>query len=212
VPHETPLVTTLAAAFASAWLLGVLARKAGLSPIVGYLLAGVLIGPYTPGFVGEVALAGQLAEIGVVLLMFGVGLHFHLRDLLAVKSIAIPGALLQSAAATLLGIGVAVAFGWSVSAGLVLGLAISVASTVVLMRILEDHQLLSSIHGHVAVGWLIVEDVMTVIVLVMIPVLAGALHSGPGAAARQPTTARGEPSGLCSPSSSGMKCRMRAPK
>lgn len=186
MPHEMPLVTTLAAAFASAWLLGVLARKAGLSPIVGYLLAGVVIGPHTPGFVGDVALAGQLAEIGVVLLMFGVGLHFHLRDLLAVRSIAVPGALLQSAAATLLGVAVAVAFGWSVVAGLILGLAISVASTVVLMRVLEDRQLLNSIHGHVAVGWLIVEDVLTVVVLVMIPVVADALRGGQGPAALAP--------------------------
>jgi CPA2 family monovalent cation:H+ antiporter-2 len=182
MPHEMPLVTTLAAALASAWLLGVLARKAGVAPIVGYLLAGVAIGPFTPGLIADVSLAAQLAEIGVVLLMFGVGLHFHLKDLLAVKSVAVPGALLQSAAATLMGIGVALAFGWSLAAGLVLGLALSVASTVVLMRVLEDHQLLASVHGHVAVGWLIVEDVLTVVVLVMVPVVAGALHGGPGLA------------------------------
>jgi monovalent cation:H+ antiporter-2, CPA2 family len=179
--HEAPLVTTIAGAFVTAWLLGVLARKLGLAPIVGYLLAGVAIGPHTPGFVGDVHLAGQLAEIGVVLLMFGVGLHFHPRDLLAVKGIAVPGALLQSAAATLLGLVTGVAFGWPVGAGLLLGLALSVASTIVLIRVLEDRQLLDSIHGHVAVGWLIVEDILTVAVLVTIPVLAGAAGAGPGA-------------------------------
>jgi monovalent cation:H+ antiporter-2, CPA2 family len=180
--HEAPLVTTMAGAFVAAWILGVLARKLGLAPIVGYLLAGVAIGPHTPGFVGDVHLAGQLAEIGVVLLMFGVGLHFHPRDLFAVKGIAVPGALLQSAAATLLGLLTGVAYGWPVGAGLMLGLALSVASTIVLIRVLEDRQLLDSIHGHVAVGWLIVEDVLTVVVLVTIPVFAGAAGAGePGA-------------------------------
>ena len=178
MPHEIPLVTTIAAALASAWVLGVLARRIGLSPIVGYLLAGVAIGPHTPGFVGDVSLAAQLAEIGVVLLMFGVGLHFHLKDLLAVRGIAIPGALLQS--------GVchaarprpsALAFGWPVASGLVLGMALAVASTVVLMRVLEDRQLLATTHGHAAVGWLLVEDILTVAILVVIPALGGA--SGP---------------------------------
>jgi CPA2 family monovalent cation:H+ antiporter-2 len=172
MPHDAPLVTTIAAAFVSALLLGVLAKRVGLSPIVGYLLAGVVIGPYTPGFVGDVKLAAQLAEVGVVLLMFGVGLHFHPRDLLEVRGIALPGALLQSGAATLLGLATGVAFGWSPGEGLVLGLALSVASTVVLIRVLEDRQLLSTIHGHVAVGWLVVEDILTVAVLVTIPVFA----------------------------------------
>src|SRR5512147_2751319 len=128
--HDLPLITTIAAAFTAAWLLGLLTQRLGLSPIVGYLLAGVLIGPHTPGFVGDVDLAGQLAEIGVVLLMFGVGLHFHLRDLLAVKGIAIPGALLQSGATTLLALSIALALGWPTSAGLVLGMGLAVASTV----------------------------------------------------------------------------------
>ncbi|HEY7410620.1 MAG TPA: cation:proton antiporter [Vicinamibacteria bacterium] len=171
MPHEAPLITTMAAAFAAAWVLGVLAQRLRLSPIVGYLLAGVVIGPYTPGFVGDVALASQLAEIGVVLLMFGVGLHFHLKDLAAVKGIAIPGALLQSTVATLLGLATGHAFGWPLTEGLILGMALSVASTIVLLRGLEAHNLLNSPPGHVAVGWLIVEDVLTVVVLVVIPAL-----------------------------------------
>jgi CPA2 family monovalent cation:H+ antiporter-2 len=171
MPHEMPLITTMAAAFAAAWVLGVLAQKLRLSPIVGYLLAGVLIGPHTPGFVGDLGLASQLAELGVVLLMFGVGLHFHLEHLLGVKGIAIPGALAQSAVATLLGLGVALLFGWSWSAGLVLGMALSVASTVVLLRGLEAQDLLDTPSGHAAVGWLIVEDLLTVAVLVVIPAL-----------------------------------------
>jgi CPA2 family monovalent cation:H+ antiporter-2 len=173
MPHEIPLVTTVAAALASAWALGVLARRLGLSPIVGYLLAGVAIGPHTPGFVGDVDLAAQLAEIGVVLLMFGVGLHFHIRDLLAVKGIAIPGALLQSGVSTLLGFGIGVAFSWPKASGVVLGMALAVASTIVLIRVLEDRQLLATPQGHAAVGWLLVEDVLTVVLLVLIPALAG---------------------------------------
>jgi monovalent cation:H+ antiporter-2, CPA2 family len=172
MPHDLPLVTTVAAALASAWVLGVLAQRLGLSPIVGYLLAGVVIGPHTPGFVGDVSLAAQLAEIGVVLLMFGVGLHFRVKDLLAVKGIAVPGALLQSGVSTLLGLSIGTAFGWPPGAGLVLGMALAVASTVVLMRVLEDRQLLATTHGHAAVGWLLVEDVLTVAILVVIPVLA----------------------------------------
>ena len=182
MPHDLPLVTTIAAALASAWVLGVLAQRIGLSPIVGYLLAGVVIGPHTPGFVGDVSLAAQLAEIGVVLLMFGVGLHFHVRDLLAVKGIAIPGALLQSGVSTLLGLSIGVAFGWPPASGLVLGMALAVASTVVLMRVLEDRQLLATTHGHAAVGWLLVEDVLTVAILVVIPALA--TGSGPAGASR----------------------------
>jgi CPA2 family monovalent cation:H+ antiporter-2 len=139
---------------------------------VGYLVAGIAVGPFSPGFIADTSLAGQLAEIGVVLLMFGVGLHFHVKDLLAVRGIAIPGALVQSACATGLGVATGAAFGWPPSAGLVLGIALSVASTVVLMRALEDAQLLDTAPGHIAVGWLIVEDILTVVVLVMIPVLA----------------------------------------
>jgi len=182
VPHDTPLITTMAAAFATAWVLGVLAQKLRLSPIVGYLLAGVLIGPHTPGFVGDVPLAGQLAEVGVVLLMFGVGLHFHLRELMEVKGVAIPGALVQSTVATLLGVAIAVAFGWTVGAGLVLGIALSVASTVVLLRGLESRQLVTTPAGHVAIGWLIVEDILTVVVLVVIPALGTGESSGAASA------------------------------
>jgi len=169
--HELPLITLLASAFTAAWILGILTQKLKLSPIVGYLLAGVVIGPYTPGFKGDTGLAHQLSEIGVILLMFGVGLHFHLEDLLAVRKVAVPGAIGQSAVATLLGIAVSAAFGWPIKAGFVLGLAMAVASTVVLMRVLMDNKQLDTTQGHVAVGWLIVEDILTVIVLVLIPPL-----------------------------------------
>ncbi|HEY3963246.1 MAG TPA: cation:proton antiporter [Planctomycetaceae bacterium] len=179
--HDLPLITTIASAFTAAWLLGLLTQRLGLSPIVGYLLAGVLIGPYTPGFVGDVQIAQQLAEVGVILLMFGVGLHFHLKDLLAVKSVAIPGACGQSLVATLLGIAAFSWFGLPIQAGLVIGIAMSVASTVVLMRVLMDADVLSSASGHVAVGWLLVEDILTVIVLVLIPVLSGGDFAGSGA-------------------------------
>jgi CPA2 family monovalent cation:H+ antiporter-2 len=171
MPHDLPLLTTLAAAFAAAWVLGIITQKLKLSPIVGYLLAGVVIGPHTPGFVGDVHLAQQLAEVGVILLMFGVGLHFHLKDLLAVRKVAVPGAIVQSAATTVVAVAICLALGWPLKAGLVLGLAMSVASTVVLIRVLSDNDALDTPQGHVAVGWLIVEDVLTVIVLVLIPAL-----------------------------------------
>lgn len=176
--HDLPLLTTLAAAFSAAWALGMAAQRIGISPIVGYLLAGVLIGPHTPGFVADVTLAPQLAEIGVILLMFGVGLHFHFADLMAVRSIAIPGAIAQSAVATLAGVAIFSWFGWSFSSGLVMGMAMAVASTVVLIRVLVDNDRLNSDAGHAAVGWLIVEDIFTVIILVMIPALAGAGSAG----------------------------------
>jgi CPA2 family monovalent cation:H+ antiporter-2 len=169
--HDLPLISTIAAAFTAAWVLGLLTQWLRLSPIVGYLLAGVLIGPHTPGFVGDVHLAQQLAEVGVILLMFGVGLHFHLKDLIAVRNVAIPGAVGQSLIATLLAMVVFSAFGMSLTTGAVLGMAMAVASTVVLMRVLMDADVLSSRQGHVAVGWLIVEDIFTVILLVLIPVL-----------------------------------------
>src|SRR5215470_2831353 len=156
--HDLPLLTTIAAAFAAAWVLGLLTQKIGLSPIVGYLLAGIVIGPHTPGFVGDVHLAQQLAEVGVILLMFGVGLHFHWKDLLAVKRIAIPGAVGQSLVATVLGVTVFAAFGLPIKSGIVIGMALSVASTVVLMRVLMDADALNLAEGHVAVGWLLVED------------------------------------------------------
>ena len=178
--HDLPLITTIAAAFTAAWVLGLITQKLKLSPIVGYLLAGIVIGPYSPGFVGDAHLAAQLAEVGVILLMFGVGLHFHLDDLLAVRNVALPGAVGQSLVATLLGVVVAMAFGWSVRSGLVLGMALSVASTVVLIRVLTDHRMLDTTHGHVAVGWLIVEDIFTVIVLVLIPAMGTSDPNGAG--------------------------------
>src|SRR4051812_25225549 len=155
--HELPLITTIAAAFTAAWVLGIITQRLRLSPIVGYLLAGVAIGPFTPGFHGDVHLAHQLSEIGVILLMFGVGLHFHLGDLLAVRNVAIPGAIGQSLFATILGVCVAVAFGTPVKSGIVIGMAMAVASTVVLIRVLTDNRVLDTTAGHVAVGWLIVE-------------------------------------------------------
>lgn len=167
-----PLLTTLAAGFAAAWLLGIITQRLKLSPIVGYLLAGVLIGPYTPGFSGDVALAQQLAEVGVILLMFGVGLHFHLKDLLAVKNVAVPGAIGQSALATIAAVVIFMMMGWTFKAGIVLGMAMAVASTVVLLRVLMDRSMLHTSHGHVAVGWLIVEDILTVLLLVLIPLFA----------------------------------------
>src|SRR4051794_38043640 len=170
--HDISLITTIALALGAALLFGLLAKRLGLSPIVGYLVAGMLIGPHTPGVVGDLKIAGQLAEIGVILLMFGVGLHFSLKELLAVRSIAIPGALGQSAAATLACAGLAVAVGWTWQTGLILGIAASVASTVVLLRALMDHGGVNTPEGHVAVGWLIVEDIITVLVLVLLPPLA----------------------------------------
>ena len=169
--HDLSLITTIAAAFTAAWIVGLLSQRIGLSPIVGYLVAGVLIGPHTPGFVGDVHVAAQLAEIGVILLMFGVGLHFHLQDLIAVRGVAIPGAVAQSVVATLLAVVIFGSLGMPAQTGAVLGMAMAVASTVVLMRVLLDADVLNSPQGHVAVGWLIVEDVFTVILLVLIPVL-----------------------------------------
>ena len=176
--HEINLITTIAFGLTAALIFGLLAKRIGLSPIVGYLIAGFVIGPNTPGFVGDVALAKQLAEIGVILLMFGVGLHFHLDDLMKVRSIAIPGALGQSAMATICALGIAVAMGWTVGSGTVLGIAVSVASTVVLLRVLMDHGLVETAEGRVAVGWLIVEDIITVLVLVVLPALAPAAPGG----------------------------------
>src|SRR5262245_18191885 len=169
--HDLPLITTIAGAFTAAWILGLITQRLRLSPIVGYLLAGVAIGPHTPGFVGDVHIAQQLAEIGVILLMFGVGLHFHLKDLLAVRNVAVPGAIGQSLVATILGACVAILLCEPTKSGVVLGMAMAVASTVVLMRMLSDAHMLDTTAGLVAVGWLIVEDVLTVIVLVLIPAL-----------------------------------------
>jgi CPA2 family monovalent cation:H+ antiporter-2 len=178
--HELSLITTIAAALGFGLLFGMLAVRLKLPALVGYLAAGIVIGPATPGFVADVGLASQLAEIGVMLLMFGVGLHFSLRDLLDVKKIALPGAVLQIAVATAMGIGMAHLWGWSLGAGLVFGLALSVASTVVLLRALESLGILDSMNGRIAVGWLVVEDLVTVLVLVLLPALAGPL-GGKGA-------------------------------
>jgi len=175
MPHHTPLIATLVAALVLAYVAGMLAQRVRLSPIVGYLLAGVMVGPFTPGFVADQALAPELSEIGVILLMFGVGLHFSLGDLLAVRAIAIPGAVVQIAIATALGMGLAWLLGWPVGAGLVLGLSLSVASTVVLLRALEERRLLETNRGRIAIGWLIVEDLAMVLVLVLLPAFAGLL-------------------------------------
>ena len=178
--HEIPLITTIALALSAALLFGLIVRRLGLAPIVGYLIAGVLIGPHTPGVVGDAKIASELAEIGVILLMFGVGLHFSLKDLLAVRSIAVPGALGQSTAATLACAALAVAVGWTWQTGLILGIAVSVASTVVLLRALLDHGGVDTPEGHAAVGWLIVEDIITVLVLVLLPPLAATGGNGAG--------------------------------
>lgn len=187
--HDLSLISTIAAAFTAAWVLGLLTQWLRLSPIVGYLLAGILIGPHTPGFVGDIHLAQQLAEVGVILLMFGVGLHFHLKDLLAVKNIAIPGAVGQSLIASLVAMAVFSAFGMPLATGAVLGMAMAVASTVVLMRVLMDADVLGARQGHVAVGWLIVEDIFTVILLVLIPVLGAEVLAAKTAAAGGTATA-----------------------
>jgi CPA2 family monovalent cation:H+ antiporter-2 len=175
MPHELSLITTIAAALGLAMILGFAAARLRLPPLVGYLLAGILIGPNTRGFVADVALAGQLAEIGVMLLMFGVGLHFSLDDLAAVRGIALPGAVVQILAATALGTVTAMLWGWSFGAGLVFGLALSVASTVVLLKALESRGALETFNGKIAVGWLIVEDLVMVLVLVLLPALAKVL-------------------------------------
>ena len=169
--HATPLISTIVMGLSLAFLLGTLAQRLRLSPLIGYLLAGVLAGPHTPGYVADQALANELAEIGVILLMFGVGLHFSLKDLWSVRSIAIPGALGQMAVATVLGIGRSYLMGWSVSSGIVFGVALSVASTVVLLRALQERRLLTTERGRIAVGWLIVEDIAMVFALVLIPAI-----------------------------------------
>ena len=178
--HHTSLIAILVAGFVLAFIFGALAQKLRLSPLVGYLLAGVVAGPFTPGFVGDQTLAPQLAEIGVILLMFGVGLHFSMRDLLDVKAIAVPGAVVQIAVATLLGMGLAHFLGWSIGAGLVFGLALSVASTVVLLRALEERRLVETNRGRIAVGWLVVEDLAMVLALVLLPAFADVLRGDAG--------------------------------
>ncbi len=193
MPHSTTLVTTIVAALGLAFVLGTLAHRFRVSPLVGYLLAGVLVGPFTPGFVADQGLASELAEIGVILLMFGVGLHFSVKDLLSVKAIAVPGALLQMTFGTLLGLGLARMMGWSLAAGLVFGLALSVASTVVTLRALQDRRLVETDRGRIAVGWLVVEDFAMVLALVLLPALAGLLGLGVDQSASDQTLGAGAP-------------------
>jgi len=188
VPHEIGLITTIAAGFGLALVFGLVASKLKVPPLVGYLLAGMAIGPATPGFVGDLGLAGQLAEIGVMLLMFGVGLHLSLGDLLSVRRIAVPGALVQIAIATGLGMGAASFWGWGLGEALVFGFSLSCASTVVLIRALESRGILDSVDGRIAVGWLVVEDLAMVLALVLLPPFAMLLGGAPGAA---PTAGNG---------------------
>lgn len=178
MPHNLDLILTLTGGLTAALFLGCITQKLRLSPIVGYLLAGIVVGPFTPGFVANLNIATQSAEIGVILLMFGVGLHFHLKDLMAVRSVAIPGAIAQIAVATALGAMTTRLFGWSWNAGLVFGVAISVASTVVLTRVLADNRALHTPTGHIAIGWLIVEDMFTIVVLVLLPAIFGGATGG----------------------------------
>ena len=177
MPHHSSLIAILVGGFVLAFVFGLLAQRLRLSPLVGYLIAGIVAGPFTPGFVGDAELAPQLAEIGVILLMFGVGLHFSLRDLMAVKSIAIPGAIAQIAVATLLGWGLAQLLGWPTIHGIIFGFSLATASTVVLLRAMEQRRLLDTRRGKIAIGWLIVEDLACVLALVLIPVLAGLVGS-----------------------------------
>jgi len=181
--HDTALINIVAVGLALAFVLGAIANRMRLSPLVGYLMAGIVVGPFTPGFVADQELANQLAEIGVMLLMFGVGLHFSLKDLMAVKAIAIPGAIGQTITATLLGWGVAALMGWPSLHGIIFGFSLATASTVVLLRAMEERRLLESTRGKIAVGWLIVEDLACVLALVMMPVIADLF--GPEAAGQQ---------------------------
>jgi CPA2 family monovalent cation:H+ antiporter-2 len=172
MPHDTPLIATIVAGLALAFVFGAIAHRLRISPLVGYLLAGIAIGPQTPGYVADQSLANELAEIGVILLMFGVGLHFSFKELWAVRTIAVPGALVQIAVATLLGLALAHVLGWSLGAGLVFGLALSVASTVVLLRALQERRIVATERGQIAVGWLIVEDLVMVLTLVLLPAVS----------------------------------------
>ena len=182
MPHHTPLIGTIVAGLVVAFIMGAIAHRLKLSPLVGYLIAGIMVGPFTPGFVANTSLANELAEIGVILLMFGVGLHFSLRDLLSVKNIAVPGAIGQIAVATLLGLGLSHYMGWPVMGGIVFGLALSVASTVVLLRALQGADLVETRRGRIAVGWLIVEDLVMVLALVLLPALAKVMNNADASA------------------------------
>ncbi len=176
--HASPLIAILVGGLGLAFVFGTIAHRFKLPPLFGYLLAGVAIGPFTPGYIADVGLVQQLADIGIILLMFGVGLHFSLRDLISVKAIAVPGAVGQIAIATLLGMALGWWLGWDMGAGLVFGLALSVASTVVLLRAMQERRLIETDRGHIAVGWLIVEDIAMVLVLVLLPPLAETLNGG----------------------------------
>jgi CPA2 family monovalent cation:H+ antiporter-2 len=176
MPHDTPLIATIVAGLGLALVFGTIAQRLRLPPLVGYLLAGVAVGPFTPGFVANQALATELAELGIILLMFGVGLHFSLHNLLSVRAIAVPGAIVQIVVATLMGLGFATLMGWTAGAGLVFGLALSVASTVVLLRAMQERRLMETERGRIAVGWLIVEDLAMVLALVLLPALSGILE------------------------------------
>ncbi len=180
MPHATPLIATIVAGLTLAFLFGAVAQRLRIPPLVGYLMAGVAVGPFTPGYVADQSLANELAELGVILLMFGVGLHFSVRDLMAVRKIAIPGAIAQIGVAILMGMGLAALLGWTTAAGFVFGLALSVASTVVLLRALQERKILDTDRGKIAVGWLIVEDLVMVLALVLLPALA---HGDGGGAA-----------------------------
>ncbi len=169
--HDLPILVNITIALVAAFIGGATARRIGLPPIVGYLLAGILIGPFTPGFIGDVSTIQQLAELGVIFLMLGVGLHFSFEDLWKVRDVAIPGALFQTASATLIGFVITRAWGWSISSSILFGLAISVASTVVLLRGLMDNSLLNTSHGQAAVGWLVMEDILSVLILVVMPII-----------------------------------------
>lgn len=175
MPHHTPLIATIVGGIVLAFLFGTLAHRLRMPPLVGYLVAGIVMGPFTPGFVGDLDLAHELAEIGVILLMFGVGLHFSLKDLMSVKNIAVPGAVVQLTIATLLGLGLGELLGWSHGEGLLFGLALSTASTVVLLTAMQERRLVETDRGRIAIGWLIVEDIAMVLVLVLIPALSGIL-------------------------------------
>lgn len=186
MPHHAPLIATIVAGLVVAFIFGAIAHRIKVSPIAGYLLAGVAVGPFTPGFVANSDLANELAELGVILLMFGVGLHFSLRDLLSVRRIAVPGAVVQIAAATAMGIGLAYVAGWGLQAGIVFGLSLSVASTVVLLRALQGHDIVQTERGRIAVGWLIVEDLAMVVALVLLPVLGEVMRGSGSGSLLQP--------------------------
>src|SRR5690606_20155952 len=192
--HNIALITTISFSLGLALVLGFIAVRMNLPALIGYLVAGVIIGPFSPGYVADAGLAAQLAEIGVMLLMFGVGLHFSIQDLLSVRRVALPGAILQIAVATGLGVALTHFWGWTLGEGIVFGLALSVASTVVLLRALESRGVLDTMNGRIAVGWLVVEDLVMVLVLVLLPPLAtlmGAPAEAVGAAAGEAATTSG---------------------